>query len=213
MLGPISVNTQIFNCDSANKFLAQVQSALNCLAGDHDHFQHYKEESLSDWLQNGSLHQTIISVDTMLKLLNNDEEITSAKQAEAYKVFQNITNYQQTNLNDVANNIADAQQKILDLNSFYFFMSLGIVLILVIWIVAISGVISWAAALFITVFIFLFLYLFSIAYRKQGQNIINEERNNLQGVGIAAQINFEQSIVYWAKGLLAAAATTKNDEY
>lgn len=197
MLGPIIPNSQIFDCNSAAKFLGQVQSALNCLAGDHNHFQHYHTDSLTDWLQDGSLHQTIKNVE----LLFNHKEFTSEQQKAAYAAFQEVTNYKQE-INPISTN---TQEKILELNSFYFFMTLGIIVILIIWVVAISGAYSWATALFLTVFVFIFLYLFSIAYRKQGQNIINEERVHLENLNLSNQENFEYSITHWLQGLVAAA--------
>lgn len=197
MLGPIAAQTQIFDCNSAAKFLAQVQSALNCLSGDHDHFQHYHAESLTDWLQNGSLHQTIKN----MELLFREKELTLEQQKAAYTAFQAVTNYKQE-INPIN---TDTQEQILELNSFYFFMTVGIIVIIIIWVIAISGAYSWATALFLTVFVFLFLYLFSIAYRKQGQNIINEERVKLENINMANQENLEYSIAHWLQGLLAAA--------
>jgi ABC-type multidrug transport system fused ATPase/permease subunit len=216
MLGPALPNTQVFNCDSATKFLAQIQTALDCLSDteEHNHFQYpgLNQQQLTEWLQNSSLHQTINNFASLIKLLENPTNISPAKQQEAFKAFAEITNYQQVNANTITDNIADAQQKILDLNSFYIFMSLGIVLILVVWIITIFGAISWETALFLTVFIFLFLYLFSIAYRKQGQNIINNERTELNNLTAVSQQNFEQNITHWIRGLYAAAVIANNNE-
>lgn len=144
-------------------------------------------------------------VDLIQNYSNCDENIPSEKRQAAYKAFADVTGYKAFDLSKGFSTLEDETKKLLMLNSFYIFMPIFILIIIMIWLMVGFGWFDWAAGLFFTVIAFIVLYGFAVFYRINAHNIINNRSKQLLSDAEAAQANFENSIAYWPQGLFAVA--------
>jgi hypothetical protein len=131
----------------------------------------------------------------------------------AAQAFADVTGYKPIDLDTAFDTLQQQSQLILEFNSFFFFMPVLILILIVIWLMVGFRWINWVVGLFATTLSIVVMYGFAIAYRVSALRYLNEQgitiKNNLQN----AQNNFDQSVAYWPQGLFAATcAISKGSE-
>ena len=192
--GPPLPILSIDGCNRSQELFNQVKTSINCVCNSKN-----TTESLCKAIDIASILSEV-PFSCMFELLTGqfsqcDVTIPPDKQRKAFEAFSKVTGYEPANLTKIFDTLTKEQKTILAFNAFYVFVSLGIIILIAIWIMAIAGWFTWATALFLTVFLFVILYLFNIGYRVHVQNHINSHANKLEIIATETQNNFENSIV------------------
>lgn len=137
--------------------------------------------------------------------MNCNEDIPKEKRDAAYKAFTDVTGYNHADLKKIANEFNTENIDLVNLNAFYLFVPLIILIIVMIWVMVGFGWFNWAAGLFFTVLAFAILYSFNIAYRIHANNLLENRKKALDKIASETQSNFENSLAYWPQGFFAAA--------
>lgn len=146
----------------------------------------------------------------------NDQSVCGTKYPEnvttaAYNAYTDVTGVKPLNMNQIFQNLYNQQNLILNFNSFYIFMPILILIILVV----ILGVgfkwIHWPVGLYIITFSFVILYGFSIGYRIHGETFLKGRNKNILQETEQYQKNYEESIAYLPQAIFAVACAVANN--
>lgn len=142
------------------------------------------------------------------------QDIPPDKLELAYNAFVEVTGYQPPDLRQVANEVDTQTRDIVNLNAFYIFVPILLVIVALIWVMVFFGWFHWAVGLFFTVFATVVLYFFDIAYRIHANALLNNRKEALLDIADRSQKNLQDSIAYWPQGLFAVscAVTCKDGE-
>lgn len=197
-------------CDP--NLFAQVQNAINCQCnilgptGGIDTLCHAAYAG-----QIATTEPFISMIDVIANQSCCGQKYTETIEDAAAQAFSDVTGYKPVNLDTAFDTLQHQGQIILEFNSFFFFMPVLILILIVIWLMVGFRWINWVVGLFATTLSIVVMYGFAIAYRVSALRYLNEQgiivKQNLQN----AQNNFHNSIAYWPQGLFAATAAIANN--
>lgn len=144
-------------------------------------------------------------VDLVDQYMNCGQDISEDKRKAAYQAFVNTTGFKGVDYSQIATEINRSTADIVNLNAFYLWVPLFIVILVILWVMVGFGWLNWAVGLFMTVLAFGILYSFNIAYRIHADRILENRRKNFGKFADTAQGQFENSVAYWPQGLFASA--------
>jgi len=170
-----------------------------------------------------SLGQAVILADlnakepyvSMNKLLSSkyvkcDHTIPVTKQIAAAKAFYEVSGYKPLDLNNIFNKIFESECGQLNANALYFFVSVFILLVILIWIMVSTKLINALTGLYLTLITFIVLYYFSVIYRISLRTSLQKRNEYIHSKIDEAQTNFESSIAYYPQTLYAIASAVMN---
>lgn len=143
--------------------------------------------------------------DLLRNYMDCNTEIPEEKRQAAYEAYVRVTGYEPVNLNEIFENIARESQITINLNAFYIFTPIAILLLIIIWLMVGFRWVPWHLALFGTVIIFYVMYLFSVAYRLNTSLYYRSKYQGIYDNITNSQAAQKDSVSYTIQGLLAAA--------
>jgi hypothetical protein len=137
--------------------------------------------------------------------MNCGQDISEDKRKAAYQAFVDTTGFRGVDYSQLSNEINRTSADIVNLNAFYLWVPLFIVILVILWVMVGFGWLNWAVGLFMTVLAFGILYSFNIAYRIHADRLLENRRKNFGKFAQTAQSQFENSVAYWPQGLFSVA--------
>lgn len=134
-------------------------------------------------------------------------EIPPDRRQAAFDTFSNITGFRPANLGFIFNQVTHEQRELLNIQTFYMFFPLFILSLLAIWLLVGFGWMSWPIGLFLSALVFLIIYGFSLLYRMQANNFLDNQDTIWENEVVNVQDNFEDTVAYWPQGLFGVACS------
>lgn len=193
-------------CDPA--LFTQVQGAVDCACAEGT------EGTLCDAIAAGQIMQQqpwSCMTELVDQFMNCGEDISEEKRKAAWTAFTNATGFKGIDYAKIGNELADQQALVINLNAFYLWVPLFIVILVLVWLMVGFGWFSWALGLFLTVLAFGILYSFNIAYRIHADRIMENRKKAFSTFAHDAQSQFENSVAYWPQGMFSVACAVTCD--
>lgn len=133
--------------------------------------------------------------------------LTPETKQAAYQAFTDVTGYKPLDMQTVFETLNKDTYTIVTYTAFYIFMPVLLLFLIIVWLMVGFQWIHWPLGIFITVLAFVVLYGFSIGYRINAQNYLNQQTEALKNLSISADENLKTTIAYLPQGQYAVACS------
>ena len=137
------------------------------------------------------------------KYMDCDTKLTTTQEIAAYNAWTSTTGYTPLDMNKVFSTMQTQADDLFNLNSFYFFIPVLLLILIILGILIFASKLRWEVGLLFALLAIYLLYGFSIAYRIVAQNSYHDQYAQLQNQASSNAKAYQQSVAYYPQGLLA----------
>lgn len=135
------------------------------------------------------------------------QQFTEQQKIDAYQKYVAVTGYTPIDWNVVFQALNEAQNINTSFNTWYTYLPIGLIFLVMVWLAAGFKMITWAVGVYLTVLIVVVLYTFSIIYRLHVQNNMGQRFSSLEQQAEKKQLEYENSVAKIPQALLAVACS------